>query len=162
YSDVIDDNWLKVLSYAHKVDGTWTVLTALTGTVGYGVQVDLEYDTEDVPHMVCGGDVLTYVYWDGSVWQEDAVDNYAYSGEPSLALVDGTPYVSFLGEYGINVAKLVGTTWVTEALETQWGGGFRTCLEYDGTNLHLDYNFNGILKYATRDISSTDPPWGSS
>ena len=75
-------------------------------------------------------------------------------------MVSGTPYVSYIGEYGINVAKLVDTTWVTEALETERGSGFRTCLEYDGTNLHMDYNFNGILKYATRDISGTGPAWG--
>ena len=27
--------------------------------------------------------------------------------------------MSFLGEYGVNVAKLDGTDWITEALETQ-------------------------------------------
>ncbi|MCK5413742.1 MAG: S8 family serine peptidase, partial [Thermoplasmata archaeon] len=132
YSDVIDDNWLRVLSYAHKSSGTWTVQTVLSGTIGFGVQVDLEFDAYDNPHMVCCGDELMYAYWDGSAWQDDAVDSYTYSGEPSLAMVSGTPYVSYIGEYGINVAKLVDTTWVTEALETERGSGFRTCLEYDG------------------------------
>jgi hypothetical protein len=44
------------------------------------------------------------------------------------------------------------------AISMMWrrrrGGGYRTCLEYDGlSTLHLSYNYNDDLKHATRDLS---------
>ena len=102
----------------------------------------------------------------GVEWVVESVDpNALLQAGAGLALAsDGTPHIVYHhkvdSSWELRHAYKLGSTWLTETIETSPRGGDRAVIEIDGQDrLHIAYNFlnhggsGGQVKYGLRDAS---------
>ncbi len=121
----------------------------------------LRLDSNDLPHIVYGGDHLYYAFFDGAAWIHETVDHSDEVGwSASLGLgSDGQPHIAY---YDLHMERLLyatreGETWRIETVDTQFAAG-RTAfmsLALDQDNQpHVAYENDLGLTYATRQAAT--------
>jgi hypothetical protein len=158
-------------------DSKWSITGIVSNIAGFG---NMALDSKGYPHFTCIHNdflrnytqvsTLFYVYWDGSVWNKQAVaSNITVVGAGSLALDSyDNPHVAYIASSGskyrgsLTYAILVGKTWSVQTVNSIIAGGCKLALDSKG-NPHIcfpailseeDSSRTVYLMYATANEST--------
>lgn len=111
----------------------------------------MRLDSADHPHMAYGWNHLYYVWYDGSTWRNDTVDEAdRVGGGASLALDShDTAHISYCDQArgALKYATRIGPVWVIQWV-THDGGCTRTSLQLDQTSSpHIAYASDSGIQY---------------
>jgi hypothetical protein len=144
-----------LLKLAKWTGSAWTIQTvASTGMIGNTPSIAV--DTKGYPHIsYFDGNSKTVMYasWSGSAWSIQTVEAAGAASYSSLALdSNDNPCISYTGvNADLRFAKLLGTTWNIEVVDSGGNTGMYTSLALDmNDNPCISYHdyTNGDLKYA--------------
>lgn len=139
------------LKYARWNDSSWQV-QVVDGSKFVGTTPSMALDDEGYPHISYDiGEIdngynhsLQYVWWNGTAWQGQEVDNNGY--DSSLALdQSGKPHISYTSN-GLKYAWWDGSNWQFQMVDSVGYGGPSLALDtagyphiayYDSTNRGL-------------------------
>jgi fibronectin type 3 domain-containing protein len=142
------------LLYATNKSGGWeTVFISYITPVTYGT-MSLDVDTDGYAHIsFYENDSLKYANNTSGLWEVHIIDMNGAIGKYNSIAVDskGNTHISYLGELGGQVYRLMYATDKSGAWETQWtswyGDGFNSiAVDVEG-NIHLSTYNQGSLFY---------------
>lgn len=173
YSDQ-QNNYGQFLKYAKRSAGKWSTSTVASGTdKKYGVQIDIELDSNDHPYIVDDSGLYSNT---GGGWTSEQVAGYAYHTSLALDESGGTvvPYVAYKNENSVRfVSTRINGEWVAETYEQKDPIGLGSWLKFfykeDANNnivekkLDLGYpHQKGVVRsvfFAERDLLNPST-WG--
>ncbi len=116
------------LRFAHSQSGeTWTKeVTNFRPDLYDGLELDIDSTGPKIVYHNYSGNIVFYVYKDGSVWFQDTVHRYSPGDAAGFSLdKTGIPHISFYSyssPYGFTYATKQGNSWVKELIS---GPGLR-------------------------------------
>ncbi len=115
--------------------------------------------TTNRPHIAYGGDHLYHVYFDGTQWQYEIVDNSPGVGQYASISIDSNnkAYISYRDNINADLKYATNTSgsWVTSIIDSAGDVGQYASIALDSNNkVHISYNVNAALKYATNTSDS--------
>ncbi len=150
--------WLR---YA-RFDGSRWISETIAGPLSLGSNVSLALDRSGSPHISysdCGQGKLHYIYFDGTIWHDDIVDQigpWAQGTGLSLALDRGDrPHISYSNSVGTSLryAYYDGLAWITETVDSTLTGLYSSLALDSLEHPHISHYGHLGLSYAYYDGS---------
>jgi PKD repeat protein len=156
------DEGLNVVRYARWTGSSWDIQTIGPAIIGSGLgNVSLVLDSTGYPHLAYYNGPLYHVYWDGSTWIYQVVDNSGGSPGVISLVMDSMDYahISYNLNHNIKYAYWDGIGWSIQTLAYEVGTYISdNSLALDSLgNPHICYRdyTNDAVMYATW----TDGSW---
>lgn len=153
----------KVLKYTVLNGTSWEQqqVDSCSDSTLYGISISFDNGTPCITYGWNGG--LKFARLNGSSWTVETVisDNYCY---PSLAIANGTPYISYYYDNGYKDLKYAyknGSSWIISTLENSGDVGRYSTIAISNNIIYIAYcdyvkNGNAKIMLKSKPLSDSD------